>query len=79
MLCRLVYRKGSDLLGEIVPTLCRKYPKLRFVIGGDGPKRILVEEMRERHALHDRVIMLGTVPHTQVRDVSGAGVVVVVI
>lgn len=65
-----MYRKGSDLLAEIIPPLCAKYPKLRFIIGGDGPKRILIEEARERYRLHDRVVMLGLVPHNQVRDVS---------
>ena len=39
--------------------------------GGDGPKRILLEEVRERHSLEDRVTMLGMVPHSQVREVRG--------
>lgn len=38
--------------------------------GGDGPKRIVIEEMRENHSLQERVQMLGTVPHHKVRDVS---------
>lgn len=36
--------------------------KVRFVIGGDGPKRVKLEEMREKHSLQDRVEMLGAVP-----------------
>lgn len=48
------------------------YSLLCFIIfkGGDGPKRILLEEVRERHELHDRVIMLGMLEHRKVRDVS---------
>lgn len=42
---------------------------MRFVIGGDGPKRVRLEEMREKHSLQDRVEMLGAVPHAHVRDV----------
>ncbi len=38
--------------------------------GGDGPKRLVLEEVREKFQLQDRVIMLGTVEHTNVRDVS---------
>ena len=37
--------------------------------GGDGPKRLLIEEVREAYQLHDRVQMLGAVEHTKVRDV----------
>ncbi|TKR76003.1 hypothetical protein L596_017214 [Steinernema carpocapsae] len=66
---RLVYRKGADLLREIIPEICSRHLNVRFVIGGDGPKRIVLEEMREHHHLHDRVIMLGELPHNQVRNV----------
>ncbi|KAJ8432558.1 hypothetical protein Cgig2_009322 [Carnegiea gigantea] len=37
VISRLVYRKGADLLVEV-----------RFIIGGDGPKRVRLEEMREK-------------------------------
>lgn len=30
-----------------------------LAIGGDGPKRIILEEMREKFRLHDRVELLG--------------------
>jgi len=39
------------------------------IVGGDGPKRIVVEEVRERYQLQDRVRMLGTVKHSDVHDV----------
>ena len=38
-------------------------------VGGDGPKRIVIEEVREQHQLQERVFMLGTVDHCNVRDV----------
>ena len=44
-----------------------------FFLGGDGPKRILLEEVREKYKLHDRIQMLGTVEHTDVRDVRIMG------
>lgn len=43
--------------------------QVRFVIGGDGPKRVRLEEMREKHSLQDRVEMLGAVPHARVQSV----------
>lgn len=67
---RLVYRKGMDFLAAILPTICSRHDDVDFIIGGDGPKRLLVEEVRERHLLMERVIMLGTVEHNNVRNVS---------
>ncbi|KAL6003273.1 hypothetical protein ACLOJK_023496 [Asimina triloba] len=63
---RLVYRKGADLLVEVIPEVCRLFPNVRFIIGGDGPKRVRLEEMREKHSLQDRVEMLGAVQHAEV-------------
>ena len=59
MLSRLVYRKGIDLIVKIIPTICTKYPLAHFIIGGGGPKKLLLEEMRESYLLHDRVELLG--------------------
>ncbi|CAL2031689.1 hypothetical protein CAEBREN_30508 [Caenorhabditis brenneri] len=70
---RLVYRKGADLLCDIVPKVCARHPTVRFIIGGDGPKRIELEEMREKYHLHDRVVMLGMLPHNQVKQVLNQG------
>uniref|UniRef100_A0A0E0LJ70 phosphatidylinositol N-acetylglucosaminyltransferase n=1 Tax=Oryza punctata TaxID=4537 RepID=A0A0E0LJ70_ORYPU len=61
--------KGADLLVEVIPEVCRLFPKVRFIVGGDGPKRVRIEEMREKFSLQDRVEMLGAVPHAQVRSV----------
>lgn len=47
--------------------------KVRFIIGGDGPKRVRLEEMREKNSLQDRVDFLGAVPHSQVRSVLISG------
>jgi len=126
---RLVYRKGIDLLVQILPVLCTQswiidhhvklsqscdsgigqetdhitcdtnQSKLRnrdnvisslyesndellskeksrveetinfdFIIAGDGPKRILLEEVIEKHNLQNRVTMLGTLQHSEIRD-----------
>ncbi|XP_066561926.1 phosphatidylinositol N-acetylglucosaminyltransferase subunit A [Amia ocellicauda] len=70
---RLVYRKGIDLLGGIIPELCLKHPDLHFLIGGEGPKRIVLEEVREKYQLHDRVRLLGALEHKDVRNVLVQG------
>lgn len=70
LLSRLVFRKGIDLAVKVIPLICAKYPSVYFIIGGDGPKRLALEEMRETYQLHDRVEMLGAVPHYKVRGAS---------
>lgn len=70
---RLVYRKGVDLMIEVIPAICAMYPEVVFVIGGSGPMSIDLEEMIERHSLQDRVEMLGAVEHHKVRDVLASG------
>ncbi|XP_046742935.1 phosphatidylinositol N-acetylglucosaminyltransferase subunit A isoform X2 [Diprion similis] len=70
---RLVYRKGVDLLARIIPEVCAKYKNVQFLIGGDGPKRWLIEEIRERNLLQHRVTLLGSLEHSQVRHVLNKG------
>lgn len=40
---------------------------------GDGPKRWLLEEVRERCGLQDRVELLGALEHCQIRNVLTRG------
>ncbi|GJQ84946.1 hypothetical protein Trydic_g547 [Trypoxylus dichotomus] len=70
---RLVYRKGVDLMAHVITQMCSKYPDINFLIGGDGPKRWLLEEIRERQGLQHRVTLLGSLEHSQVRDVLNQG------
>lgn len=73
ILSRLAYRKGVDLLLDVLPRICRSHATVRFVIGGDGPKRAAVDQMREAHGLQARVEMLGAVAHSDVRSVLTRG------
>ncbi|XP_037028877.1 phosphatidylinositol N-acetylglucosaminyltransferase subunit A isoform X2 [Bradysia coprophila] len=72
VISRLVYRKGVDLIAGVIYRL-RHYPNIQFIIGGDGPKRGLLEEVRERANMQDRVTMLGALEHAKVRDVLTQG------
>ncbi|KAG7669225.1 hypothetical protein Ndes2526B_g05523 [Nannochloris sp. 'desiccata'] len=65
---RLVYRKGIDLLAAVLPELCRRYQKLKFIIGGDGPKKHLLEEIIHSEGLDSRVTLIGEVQHDHVRQ-----------
>lgn len=62
---RLVYRKGVDLMAGVISRLANlKY--VNFIIAGDGPKRTLLEEVREKYNIQDRVKLLGPLEHSKV-------------
>lgn len=69
---RLVYRKGIDFLAGIIPYF-KKRRNVNFIIAGDGPKRELLEEIREKNNMQDRIQMLGALEHSDVRDVLSCG------
>lgn len=73
VISRLVYRKGVDLLVGIIPQVCQDLPHVDFIVGGDGAKRLSLQEMVERERLEERVEFLGSIPHAQVRDVLVRG------
>ncbi|KAJ3334674.1 hypothetical protein HDU93_007451 [Gonapodya sp. JEL0774] len=70
---RLTFLKGADLLIQVVPRICALFPDVSFVIVGDGPQRHELEQMREARGIQDRVDVLGTIRHEQVRDVLVQG------
>uniref|UniRef100_T1GSB3 Glycosyl transferase family 1 domain-containing protein n=1 Tax=Megaselia scalaris TaxID=36166 RepID=T1GSB3_MEGSC len=69
---RLVYRKGIDLLAEVLWRF-KDRSNVRFLIAGDGPKRDLLEEIREKANMQERVDIIGAVEHSKVRDVLVKG------
>ena len=65
---RLVYKKGIDLLVKVIPEVCKRNPTVKFIIGGDGSKKVDLEQMKEKEALHNRVELLGSLSQEQVRN-----------
>jgi phosphatidylinositol glycan class A protein len=53
--------------------VCRELKNVHFLVGGDGPKLLDLQEMVERERLQDRVEFLGSVPHANVRSVLVRG------
>lgn len=72
-LSRLTFRKGVDLLIEIIPELCNKFENVRFIIGGDGPKKHLLQNMINSSLLSHKVVLLGSLQHIEVRKVMILG------
>ena len=73
VISRLTYRKGIDLLTDVIPAICQRFSHVHWIVGGDGPKRLDLEQMIEKWKLHDRVDLLGRVEHDKVRDVMVEG------
>ncbi|KAK8405848.1 hypothetical protein O3P69_001968 [Scylla paramamosain] len=72
VMSRLQYRKGVDLQPDIIRYICQRHPHVNFIIGGDGPKRSLLEEVRDEVG-DERLSLLGAVPHGQVHSVLVKG------
>ncbi|KAG5452561.1 Phosphatidylinositol N-acetylglucosaminyltransferase subunit A [Clonorchis sinensis] len=63
----LVIRSGDMAIGHRKGVTAERISLL--VISGDGPKRLDLEEVRERHHLHSRVKLLGSLKPSDVRGV----------
>lgn len=73
VISRLFPNKGADLLVRIIPIICQEHKDVDFIIAGDGPKFIDIQQMIESQRLEARVTLLGSVPHEKVRDVMCKG------
>lgn len=73
VISRLFPNKGADLLTVVVPRICAERPDVNFLIAGDGPKFLDLEQMREKYYLQERVTLMGAVKHEEVRDVMVQG------
>ncbi|ODV90590.1 glycosyltransferase family 4 protein [Tortispora caseinolytica NRRL Y-17796] len=73
VISRLYANKGADLLSVVIPKICQRHPMVRFIVAGSGPKEIDLEQMRERYQLQERVQLLGSVRHEDVRNLMVKG------
>lgn len=48
---RLFYRKGIDLLIDVIPQVVQQHPDIDWTIIGDGPKKYLLEHLVKKHGL----------------------------
>ncbi|AQZ17800.1 SPT14 (YPL175W) [Zygosaccharomyces parabailii] len=73
VISRLYPNKGIDLLIRLVPKICSIQKNVRFIIAGDGPKYVELQQMIESQRLQDRVNLMGAVPHEKVREIMCQG------
>ncbi len=73
VISRLFPNKGADLLNAIIPKICAQNEKVNFLIAGDGPRFIDMDQMIEGHRLQNRVKLIGSIRHEEVRDIMVQG------
>jgi phosphatidylinositol N-acetylglucosaminyltransferase subunit A len=81
VISRLFYNKGTDLLISALPLLLQRHENLRFIIAGSGPQAIDLEQTLDSLPQNlvltpsgqNRVTLLGSIRHEEVRDVMIRG------
>lgn len=73
VISRLFPNKGADLLTAIIPKICSSNEKVEFIIAGDGPRFINLDQMIETYRLQERVKLIGSIRHEEVRDIMVKG------
>ncbi|MCP4191491.1 MAG: glycosyltransferase family 4 protein [Planctomycetaceae bacterium] len=69
---RLDTWKRLDRAIGAMPTVIKRVPNARLVIGGDGPLRPDLEAQIERLGVGEYVTLLGSIPHATVRELHNA-------
>lgn len=64
--CRLVGRKGVDLVLLALPKILSRFPDLRYIIVGDGPKRTELERIARELGVSHAVRWAGRLPYSVV-------------
>lgn len=65
---RLSYEKGAMNFVRAIPLVLRERDDLEFLIGGDGPLLIEIENVLKKTGIQDKVNFLGWIPHSKLAD-----------
>ncbi len=69
----MTWRKGMDLLLEILPVICKKYDFIEFLICGDGPKKSLISSIIKEFGIQGQIKMLGFEKMEKVPEILSSG------
>jgi glycosyltransferase involved in cell wall biosynthesis len=70
-IARLFKLKGHDDLFAVAPGLVQKCPRIKFLLVGDGPGRVRLEEKARLLGLQKNVVFAGLVPPSAVPSLVG--------
>jgi phosphatidylinositol glycan class A protein len=65
LVSRMVFRRGIDILIEMLPALCQRNPDIIIEVVGDGAKVKPLKEVIRIKGLEDRTVMHGGLPNKQ--------------
>lgn len=65
---RLTRQKQPPLAAEVMRSIASIFPDVLFVVAGDGEYFAWMQDFVERHALQERVRLLGAQPNASVRE-----------
>ncbi len=69
MVARLREEKGVWQFLDVARELAPRHPDMLFILAGDGPLKQQLEEWVAHHHLGKRIMLLGEVPHSVIREV----------
>eukprot|EP00484_Ammonia_sp_Unknown_P025359 CAMPEP_0197046988 /NCGR_PEP_ID=MMETSP1384-20130603/22565_1 /TAXON_ID=29189 /ORGANISM="Ammonia sp." /LENGTH=136 /DNA_ID=CAMNT_0042478843 /DNA_START=161 /DNA_END=568 /DNA_ORIENTATION=- len=49
MITRMAFRKGIHLAVKVIPEICSRHQNVHFIIGGDGPTKLLLHKMLDEY------------------------------
>lgn len=75
---RLVRAKGFDLALTALAPICERFPKIRIIIGGDGPLRRELEQLAKKLGLEKSVEFVGWVEPSRVNDFLNSATMVLI-
>ena len=64
-ICRLVPRKGMDLVLQALKEIVRKVPNVVYLVGGSGPDSFRLKELCDKLGLREHVMFLGRIPEEE--------------
>jgi phosphatidylinositol alpha-1,6-mannosyltransferase len=67
---RLVEHKGIDTVIKALPKVIKIYPKLLYLVIGDGPYRRSLEKLSSKLNVQKNVLFLGNIPHYKLQSGS---------
>ena len=65
---RLSYEKGVMNLVKAIPLVLKQRADLEFLIGGEGPLLVEVDDILRESGVHDKVNLVGWIPHGEVAN-----------
>jgi glycosyltransferase involved in cell wall biosynthesis len=70
---RLVYKKGFNILIDSIPTVVKAEPKVKVIIGGDGPLKVELADQIELLEMDRYIHLAGTIPWDEIPEYLASG------